>query len=64
MDKKDLKVTTVITMVETLPNMTIADYEESVVRESEYIQEVKEYMEAAVDEETTVVTVEVTQEEC
>lgn len=43
--------------------MTIADYEESVVRESEYIQEVKEYMEAAVDEETTVVTVEVTQEE-
>lgn len=63
MDEKELVVTTVITMVETLPNMTIADYEESVVRESEYIQEVKEYMEAAVDEETTVVTVEVTQEE-
>lgn len=56
-------MTTLITLVQTLPIDALDEHGASDEREAEYIGEVKEYMESAVEEENTVVTVEVTREE-
>lgn len=50
-------------MVQTVPIDALDEHDASDAREAEYIEEVKEYMEASVEEENTVVTVEVTREE-